>query len=608
MRHALDAIDLQNFYESKTDEDQLYKIRKFLEYRGIDRPAQLQRALYDALVSFGPMANLINRTMAEAQLVDELGQALFDGVAPDVAARAVTNLVALGSLARRVPTEPSLLPCRAHSFYRGLAGLWVCMDSECAKLPAEQRGGPTGKLFSQPRDTCDCGARVLELYTCRNCGTAYGRAYTNDVDEPDFLWSEPGGAFRTLTGQFDELAPIDLLLEEPVFRDAVKPAEYDLVTGRLNPRQMGPRNRQVYLRANRSAPPENDDEPQNAALGDFKPCAVCGESAAFGRSSVQDHQTKGDQPFQALIARQIQVQPPSKVEATRLAPLRGRKVLIFSDSRQTAARLAPNLQTYSTQDALRPLIVSGYARLARSPVVASLLSLEDLYLGVLIAAKEMGVRLRPELKVGESFQDETVVEEAVVSGVLEGDSGLLQLLTRLRSSAPPESLLRAITNSLADRYYGLESLALASLVERQEHSPKIAALPEIPAYARSHDEKLAIARTWFRCWMRSGIWLSRMPPAWWMRDVRPQSGKFQVMHRLLNDRSARVLFDKEWVPQLLKLFAEQTAPNKYRLKGVELSLEIGGDWAYCQSCRTAQRPFPGRDHLRQLRPRYRCSY
>ena len=540
------------------------------------------------------MANLINRTMAEAQPVDELSQALFDGVAQDVAARAVTNLVALGSLARRVPTEPSLLPCRVHSFYRGLAGLWVCMDSECAKLPAKQRGGPAGKLFSQPRDTCDCGARVLELYTCRNCGTAYGRAYTNEVDDPDFLWSEPGGAFRTLTGQFDELDPIDLLLEEPVFHDAVEPAEYDLVTGRLNPRQMGPRNRQVYLRANRSAPPESNDEPQSAALGEFRPCAVCGESAAFGRSSVQDHQTKGDQPFQALIARQIQVQPPSKPEATRLAPLRGRKVLIFSDSRQTAARLAPNLQTYSTQDALRPLIVSGYARLVRSPIIATLLSLEDLYLGVLIAAKELGVRLRPELKSGESFQDETVVEEAVVSGSPEGDSNLLQLLVRLRSSAPPESLLRAITNSLGDRYYGLESLALASLVERQEHSPKIAALPEIPGYAQSHDEKLAIARTWLRCWTCAGIWLSRMPPAWWMRDVRPRSGKFQAMRQLLNDRSARVLFDKEWVPQLLQFFAEHTAPNKYRLKGGELSLEIGGEWAYCQSCRTAQRPFPGR--------------
>ena len=594
--NALNTINLRDFYESETDGDRLSHIATFLEYRGIDRPWQLQRTLYDSLISFGPMAHLINRTMAEAQPVDKLGQALFDGVAPDVAARAVTNLVALGSLARQNPTEPSLLPCRVHSFYRGLAGLWVCMDSQCEKLPDEQRGGPTGKLFSQPRDTCDCGARVLELYTCRNCGTAYGRAYTDEVENPDFLWSEPGGAFRTLTHQFGELAPIDLLLEEPapIFRDRVEPADYDLVTGRLNPQQLGPRNRQVYLRSGRTNLPDINDELQSATLGEFKPCAICGEDASFGRSSVQDHQTKGDQPFQALIAKQIQVQPPNPVQATRLAPLRGRKVLIFSDSRQTAARLAPNLQMYSTQDALRTLIVSGYKRLACAPTLGDFLSLEDLYLGVLIAAKSMGVRLRPELKVGESFQGESIVEDAISRGALEQDAILLHLLIRLRNSAPPESLLRAITKSLTDRYYGLESLALASLTERLDHSPKITSWPEILGYAQSSDEKIALARAWLRCWTRPGIWLSRMPPAWWLTDVQPHSGKFKNMDRLLHDRDARRLFQEEWLPRLLELFAEKIAPNKFRLQGGELSLKICDVWAYCQSCRTTQRPFPGR--------------
>ena len=212
---ALDAIDLPAFYESDSEGARLSRIESFLEYRHIDRPWHLQRALYDALVSFPALGTLINITMSEAQPVDGLGRRYSDGVPADVAARAVTNLIALGSIARRDPTEPGLLPCRVHSFYRGLAGLWVCMDSQCSGVPPEQRGGPAGKLFGQPRDTCDCGARVLELYTCRNCGTAYARAYTNAVDDPNFLWSDPGGAFRTLSGQFDELAPIDLLLERP---------------------------------------------------------------------------------------------------------------------------------------------------------------------------------------------------------------------------------------------------------------------------------------------------------------------------------------------------------------------------------------------------------
>lgn len=591
---ALDGFDLNDFYEADNDASRLRVLEGFLKYRKVAAPWDLQPSLYKALESFGPMSTLVNSTMREAQPVAELGGKLFEpGVPAEVAARAVTNLIALGSVARREPTEPGLMPCRVHSFYRGLAGLWVCMDPNCTIVSTAQRGGPAGKLYSQPRDTCECGARVLELFTCRSCGTAYARAYTHNVDDPDFLWPEPGGAFRTLAGFVDEISPLDLLLEPPVFKGLAEPAEYDLVTGRLNPKRLGVRNRQVYIRAGRSQP-VTDDEPRDADPGEFRPCAVCGEHASFGRTSVQDHQTKGDQPFQALISKQLQVQPPSSVSATRLAPLRGRKVLIFSDSRQTAARLAPNIQTYSTQDAIRPLIVAGYERLLRAAAIAPYLSLDDLYFGVLIAARELVVRLRPELKAGESFQDEVDVDAAINGGALMNPGTLMSLWAKLRASRPPESLLRAIVNSLGDRYYGLEALAIASLRERGDHTSWIEALPEIPGFATTPDQKLATARSWMRCWGRAGLWMSQMPPAWRNtgRQFQARSGKFDEVDRLIADKPARAFFNKEWLPKLLQRFGEQVAPNKFYLKGGELSLHIGGSWAYCQSCKTAQRPFP----------------
>ena len=588
---ALDLIDLNRFYDAGTDEERLAEVGSFLQYRGISRDAGVAAALYEALADFAPMSKLINLTMADAYPVNALGNLIFGDVDPDLADRSVTNLIALGSAAKRRTKEPGLLPCRIHSFFRGLAGLWICMDSECDRLHPSRRGGPGGMLYSQPRDRCECGACVLELYTCRSCGTAYGRAYTNEIEDPDYLWPEPGGALRTLTGVVDELAPLDLLLEDPVFEEDVEPAEYDLDTGRLNPQRLGSRNRQVYLRGDRLAVAE--DEPHAARRGEFRPCAVCGQSAAFGRSSVQDHQTKGDQPFQALITKQVEVQPPSPVAATKLAPHRGRKVLIFSDSRQMAARLAPNIQTYSTQDALRPLIVSGYDQLLRSPAVAEVLSLEDLYLAVMIAAQTMGVRLRPESKGHESGRDEIIVEEAIAAGALSSDAALLRLLIRIRGSSPPESLLRAMANTLTDRYYGLESLALASIIERSEHSPRIRRLPDVPGYAESDDQKLGLVRLWLRCWQRPGFWLSRMPQAWWRTEVQARPGTFNQMDRLFRERDARKLFRKEWIPELLSMFAERFGVREYRLSGGELSLDIGGAWAYCQACRTPQRPLSG---------------
>jgi len=152
-------------------------------------------------------------TMKKALPLEDLGTLLFPGVEIAVSSRAVTTLLALGSVARCSPDQPGLLPCRVHSFYRGLPGLWVCMDPECQALPEELRGGPAGKMYSQPLELCECGSRVLEMFTCRNCGTAYARAYTDDIDNPNYLWSEPGSEIRTPAGQRTELAPLDILLE-----------------------------------------------------------------------------------------------------------------------------------------------------------------------------------------------------------------------------------------------------------------------------------------------------------------------------------------------------------------------------------------------------------
>lgn len=595
---ALANVDLTTFYESETAEGRFQAVTSFLEYRSVTRRDNLNAALYDALVDFPPMGLLINLTMQQARPVQSLGEDIFECVESDITAQAVTVLTSLGSLARPNEAEPGLLPCRIHSFYRGLPGLWVCLDSECSGLKDDERGGPAGKLYGQPRESCEhCGARVLELYTCRNCGAAYARAYTDDLQEPKFLWSEHGGEFRAAAGEdVSELKPLDLLLEEPNTSD-VELADYDLLTGRLNPPSLGPRTRRVFLKKDRSIHFDETEEEggkDDTNLGEFKPCGVCSQQASYGRSSVQDHQTKGDQPFQPLITKQLQVQPPSPIPVTPFAPLRGRKVLIFSDSRQTAARLAPNVQTYSSQDALRPLIVAGFKRLQEIPLLRPQLSLEDLYLAVLIAAKELGVRLRPELKSNETFNLASTVSEQVDDGVFSREADLQMLLSEARMETPPEALLRSIIKTLTDQFYGLESLALASIVEAPNYTAKIEALPAIPGFATTHEEKRAVARAWLRLWRRLGFRLSQMPLSWMDREVRPhQTGNFDALNKALPDNPARTAFKKQWLPQLLGWFTEKVG-NKYRLLGKRLTLLIGGEWAYCQMCRRTQRPFPGR--------------
>lgn len=594
---VLANVPLGRFYDATDDASREAAIKEFLLYRGVEA-SELGTgpALYEALETFPPMGHLVNMTMAEAMPLNELGREIFATDDPELAERAVTALVALGSAARPSESEPGLLPCRIHAFFRGLPGLWACADHECSAKRQEHCNSSVGMLYSQPRAACKCGARVFELYTCRNCGSAYARAYTDNIQNPTFLWHEPGGGFLSVTGQVLELFPLDLLLEEP--SAGVEPADLDLITGRLNPPSMGARTRTVFMRLNRSGGSDNvDDESSGSvASGEFNPCGVCGRGAGYGRTSVQDHQTKGDQPFQALVTRQLAVQPPGAQPYSDFAPLRGRKVLAFSDSRQTAARLAPNLQTYSMQDVLRPLMLTGWRELDAVQQLSPSLSLNDLYLAALVGSRLLGVRLRPELRGTESLHVVQEVAEALDRDALHNPLELVQFLA-LRAEHPPQSLLKGIVTTITDRYYGLQSLGLASVRERRNLEARLLALPPIPNVVSTDQERLALARLWLSQWSgpTAGIWFQGMNTSWrqTVRGVRTHSGKFAPMNRWLPQRDATKVFERDWLPVLLDAFCKLEAPKKYQLQASTIALEISPDWGYCQVCRTTQRPFPG---------------
>lgn len=600
----LASIDLQKYYAAETNSERTNVVRALLDYRGAGSDCQPEVALYRALNGFAPMGLLINLTMKEALPVSQLAAKIFPDSSSRTADEALTVLLALGSTARADPESPGLLPCRIHNFFRGLPGLWVCMDPDCGELEEELKDGICGRMYGQPRELCGCGGRVLEFFTCRNCGTAYARAYTDDVDTPSALWSEPGHRLRMQDGETAPLLPLDILLETPVVENLAELADYDIETGRLNPQTPGSRMRTVHIPGNRvSVSRDEDDESEDglSTRGQFRPCAVCNTTAGFNRSSVQNHQTSGDQPFQVLVSRQVEIQPPAPVKSTRFAPLQGRKVLVFSDSRQVAARLAPNLQMYSLRDSLRVLIAWGYHKLQGVDGLDRRLSLEDLYLSVLLASNKLKVRLRPETGGGESFDAELKIEKAVTAGGTETDAGLEDLYMEFLHERPPESLLGSIITTVGDRFLGLEPLALASIGERKKHTKDLEQLPMIPGVAETPEAKVGLARAWLRCWRNYGFWLNSMPAAWWRRprtegvNVRGHSsGNFSAMSRIIEAPEARRIFRNQWVPHLLDLFTEHPGGgNERRLAGRELSLVFEGQWVRCKRCKSVHRPVPG---------------
>lgn len=105
-----------------------------------------------------------DRAMAKSEV--ELAAVLF-GDTSDSSVAGVRNL-----LARAASDTANTFPrLRSHMFFRNVTGMWACTDPACSSIPGGTYDERTvGRLFAEPRTRCDCGARVLELLYCQNCG------------------------------------------------------------------------------------------------------------------------------------------------------------------------------------------------------------------------------------------------------------------------------------------------------------------------------------------------------------------------------------------------------------------------------------------------------
>src|SRR5262249_14277571 len=139
------------------------------------------------LASFGPAAlaaNLItSKPRALGAIADVLCMEMQD------APRAFESLLALMSFGHEQGTNRVFAPVRSHLFFRGLPGLFACVDPNCRHRQQSERQSRLGRIYATPRLRCECGARVYELLTHRDCGAAFIRGYLAD-ENADFLWHE----------------------------------------------------------------------------------------------------------------------------------------------------------------------------------------------------------------------------------------------------------------------------------------------------------------------------------------------------------------------------------------------------------------------------------
>lgn len=321
-----------------------------------DCPEKIKDWLFSNLTGFGSLESLVSIVSGKAVRLDELSEQLFRDVPKEISSGATDTLLALGCYAKRLSDGRVLIPTRLHLFHRGLPGLHACVDPDCSTRLGTQESPILGRLHTKPRRQCDClgKSRVYELFTHRDCGAAFLRGYVSS--DLNFIWHEANGPL-TENGSLD-LVPIDILVEDKVHpRGRYREMWLHMSSGKLIDTCPLDSNgyRKVFI-------------PDRLATGEpllFDECPVCmrNTSLSNGESSkIMDHVTKGEAPFTALVRTQMSNQAPNR-SADAKHPNGGRKVLIFSDGRQKAARLARDIPRDIELDVYRQAIALACVRL-----------------------------------------------------------------------------------------------------------------------------------------------------------------------------------------------------------------------------------------------------
>ena len=118
--------------------------------------------------------------------VGALGATLFPDDTPEFAAAAAAGLIAALSPAQAASGSP-LLPTRVHIFFRNVQGVWACSNRACSETAWTEPNIPVGRLYDRPTTTCRCGSRILEMLYCEPCGDIFLGGYRRPLQQN--VWS-----------------------------------------------------------------------------------------------------------------------------------------------------------------------------------------------------------------------------------------------------------------------------------------------------------------------------------------------------------------------------------------------------------------------------------
>ncbi|MHC5722695.1 MAG: DEAD/DEAH box helicase, partial [Nostoc sp.] len=286
-------------------------------------------------------------------------------------------LLALGM--SKLANGRSPQPVRGHLFFHNLQSLWACCNPSCTQIDQIQRqtDPPTiGAIHANHRLSCGCGSRVLDLIVCEVCGDVFLGGYkstrklsnlTVDILTPDqpnlegipdlVVMNQRYSNYRVfwpLPGETPPWTTQPQVLEwtDKIKRQWVK-AKLDKQTGVLFQNATPPKTDEIpgWLYQ-----VKGDDLDQPALPTKCPRCdADYGKREKFP-TPLRIHRTGFQKACQVIASGLLREMPAPSQKGLGSS----RKLVIFSDSRQDAAKLAAGMELDHYRDMVRLLLIQSF--------------------------------------------------------------------------------------------------------------------------------------------------------------------------------------------------------------------------------------------------------
>lgn len=297
---------------------------------------------FEALSSESSFVTLRKHLSNGPTSVPDAAVAIY-GVDGELERAALLAMVELGSRIKDQNGEPCL-SARFHLFARATEGVFSCLNEE-----------PHVSLYRH--ESCeDCGCPVLEMAGCKKCGAVY---YTGKYT------SKGNSHFVTPKGQGRDafVFAYDVAIEEPA-EDEIFDEDIVDVDGL---------NKAIHLctgcgRASNEAVSEcascgsTNIRQMLIKEGRAESETSCKQCQNHGRNIIRKLDSGVDAAASVLATELYLNMPPEESDSAKYLPGQGRKLMVFSDSRQQAAFFAPYLEDSYSKILWRKLLRSAVAR------------------------------------------------------------------------------------------------------------------------------------------------------------------------------------------------------------------------------------------------------